>query len=186
LRHENAVLRHGRGRTRVRGRWVAHPREIPQLLALVPLPEAPSPPPEVAARGRRIVVTLPGRRLRLALERETLRPRRVALLAAKEAGETERVRAASGLAEYRRLPVPGRPPGARPWVPTRVRIVGAGEGARITLSLDGLTAEADRIRPDVFDLKALREHFRPARVERWGGPTASRPATRSGPAPSGP
>ncbi|MDX1683064.1 MAG: hypothetical protein R3336_08090, partial [Phycisphaeraceae bacterium] len=149
---------------RVRPMFV-RPDHLPALLGLASLGEQPPAVrdgmPTVDFAAGRILVLSQDRSIRMALEPKTGRPRRVELL-----DERGRVLVTAKLSKYRLLEQEGKSPGVWPWVPGRIELASTDKDRTMSLNLNGLVDEPDRIQDRVFDLSILARKFEPARVIR--------------------
>ena len=146
-----------------------HPLDLLELLGVLPLPETPSEPPGVAwsPDGRRIEVMVAvrrrpeggaaGRRIRLALEQESLLPTRIELL-----DDHDEALMSADLESYEPVKVRG---GTGPLIATRFIATLEGGRKRFRLWLYDPERRAPPVGPKVYDWAWLQRTYRIEEVE---------------------
>lgn len=137
-----------------------HPRSVPQLLGLVPLPEVMSPESGTTIDLYRDQYLLndPAQGVRMLIDPQTFRPTRIDLiddrgysvLTAKLTGQLE-------VEADRALPSP-------PLICDKAEVYVAGYESRFTLDFQSATTSSRKIRDQMFDLEALKKALKPDRV----------------------
>ena len=164
LKAEPVALRWGR----LDGARAGMVGALPSLMALRPLVPAPGAEPRLVDGGVRVAVgadgaVIPaGAVLEADFDPATLRPRAVRVR------RGDAVECEAALSEFGAVEVMGTPPGARPSIPLRVRVRGAGDraGTEIAIFLSGPRAAREAADlPALYDLDGLRAKFEPGRVE---------------------
>lgn len=140
-----------------------HPLTLLGLMGITPIP-ADSPAVLAGAEDRGdgdYMVEPRGGGSRLWLDGASARVTRIDLLDA--AGQTQ---ATCRLSRWQRVAVRGLPPGALPWVATRLELTMADREGSMTLFLSDPTdgREGDRIKDKAFDLAHLTKVFKPEKT----------------------
>lgn len=137
-----------------------HPRTVPRLLGLEPMPEAlfPGPGTTIDLYRDQYLLNAPERNLRMLIDPQTFRPTRVDLTDAK--GFSVLTAKLSGQLEVeanRALLSP-------PLICEKAEVYVAGIESRFTLDFQSATTSTRRIKDQMFDLEALKKALKPDQV----------------------
>ena len=138
------------------------PLQLPGLLGLSPIqPVAAGVQPAVEWDNGTFVIEPPGQNQRLRIDPETGRPAEIELLS--NTGESQ---VSCRISRWRRMMITEMPPGAFPWVGTRLEVSLSNQEGTMTLFLADVSdgRSEDRIKERAFDVQHLVKAFKPIRV----------------------
>lgn len=162
--HELFIGKHSRMSLTESHRWPlpVGPLELKTLLGLSPIQRvANGQQPTVVWNKGAFVIEPPGQKQRLWIAPDSARPIQIDLL--NEAGQNQ---ATCHLARWKPMTLEGVPPGAFPWVATRLEVSLVNQKGTMTLFLSDVSdgRAENKIKNKAFDLQHLVKVFKPDRI----------------------